>query len=143
MPLDKLIDFYQTLTPASLDRFGEFYAEHARFKDPFNEVSGLPAIRRIFSHMFTQVQEPRFVVSEKAGAGAMQCPAAGTAFLVWTLHFRRGGKEETIHGVTRLHWDASGKVIDHRDYWDAAEELYMKLPLLGGLLRALRRLFAA
>jgi len=136
MRLDELIDFYQTLTPASLNDFGDFYAEHARFKDPFNDVRGLPAIRRIFSHMFTQVQEPRFVVSEKVGAGA-------TAFLVWTLHFRRGGKEETIHGVTRLQWDASGKVIDHRDYWDAAEELYIKLPLLGGLMRALRRRFAA
>lgn len=136
MRLDELIDFYQTLTPAGLERFGEFYAEDARFKDPFNEVRGLPAIRRIFSHMFTQLQEPRFVVTEKVSAGE-------TAFLVWTLHFRRGGKAETIHGVTRLHWDASGKVDDHRDYWDAAEELYMKLPLLGGLLRALRRRLAA
>ena len=136
MRLDDLIDFYQTLTPESLDRFGEFYAEHARFKDPFNEVSGLPAIRRIFSHRVAQLQEPRFVVSEKAGAG-------DTAFLVWTLHFRRGGKEETIHGVSRLHWDANGKIDDHRDYWDAAEELYMKLPLVGGLLRRLQRLFSA
>lgn len=136
MRLDELIDFYQSLTPAGLARFGEFYAEHARFKDPFNDVHGLPAIRRIFEHMFAQLQAPRFVVTEKVGAG-------DTAFLVWTLHFRRGGKEETIHGVTRLHWDASGKVDEHRDYWDAAEELYMKLPLLGGLLRALRRLFAA
>ena len=30
----------------------------------------------------------------------------------------------------------------HRDYWDAAEELYMNLPLLGGLLRYLRSAFA-
>jgi hypothetical protein len=29
-------------------------------------------------------------------------------------------------------------VVDHRDYWDAAEELYETLPLLGTLLRALR-----
>lgn len=136
MRLDELIDFYQTLTPESLERFGEFYAEQACFKDPFNEVSGLPAIRRIFSHMFAQLQEPRFVVTEKVSAGE-------TAFLVWTFHFRRGSKAETIRGVTRLQWDSAGKIIDHRDYWDAAEELYMKLPLLGGLLRALRRLFAA
>lgn len=134
MRLDALIDFYQTLTPASLDRFDDFYAEHARFKDPFNEVRGLPAIRRIFSHMFAQLQEPRFVVTEKIGAGT-------TAFIVWTLHFRRGVKEETIHGVTRLHWDAAGKIDDHRDYWDAAEELYMKLPLIGRLMRVLRRQF--
>lgn len=27
----------------------------------------------------------------------------------------------------------------HRDYWDAAEELYEKLPVLGDLMRWLRR----
>ena len=27
----------------------------------------------------------------------------------------------------------------HRDYWDAAEELYEKLPILGGLMRWLKR----
>jgi steroid delta-isomerase len=27
----------------------------------------------------------------------------------------------------------------HRDYWDAAEELYEKLPLVGALMRWLKR----
>jgi hypothetical protein len=26
----------------------------------------------------------------------------------------------------------------HRDYWDAAEELYEKLPVIGVLMRAMR-----
>jgi hypothetical protein len=30
-------------------------------------------------------------------------------------------------------------VAYHRDYWDAAEELYEKLPVLGGLMRFLKR----
>jgi len=32
-----------------------------------------------------------------------------------------------------------GRVNSHRDYWDAAEELYEKLPLMGLLMRFLRR----
>jgi len=39
--------------------------------------------------------------------------------------------------------DGRGKVVAHRDYWDAAEELYAKLPLLGPLVRLLGRRFAA
>jgi len=31
----------------------------------------------------------------------------------------------------------------HRDYWDAAEELYEHLPLVGSLLRWLKRRIAA
>jgi len=41
--------------------------------------------------------------------------------------------------VTLLKFDAAGKVNYHRDYWDAAEELYEKLPLIGPLMRGLRR----
>jgi len=35
--------------------------------------------------------------------------------------------------------DAQGRVTLHRDYWDAAEELYEKLPWVGGLMRWLKR----
>jgi hypothetical protein len=30
----------------------------------------------------------------------------------------------------------------HRDYWDAAEELYEKLPVVGGLMRLIKRRLA-
>ena len=35
--------------------------------------------------------------------------------------------------------DEAGRITLHRDYWDAAEELYEKLPLVGGLMRWLKR----
>ncbi len=35
--------------------------------------------------------------------------------------------------------DEQGLVLDHRDYWDAAEELYEKLPGVGALMRWLKR----
>ena len=40
--------------------------------------------------------------------------------------------------VKSLVFDADGRIARHRDYWDAAEELYMKLPLLGRLMRWLQ-----
>jgi hypothetical protein len=30
-------------------------------------------------------------------------------------------------------------ITEHRDYWDAAEELYEKIPVLGGLMRWLKK----
>ena len=65
MRRDDLVDFFETLTPQSLDRFPEFYAAEAWFKDPFNEVHGVDAIRHIFEHMFRQVENPRFVVTDR------------------------------------------------------------------------------
>jgi len=138
--LEALVRFYEGLTPESLDRLGEFYGEDAAFKDPFNEVRGTAAIRRIFEHMFRQVDEPRFIVTGKVAD-------SGGAMLAWEFHFRPrawgGGAVQILRGVSHLTFGADGRVAIHRDYWDAAEELYMKLPVLGWLMRGLRRVLAA
>ena len=140
MPIDELVRYFETLSETSVERLGEHYAADAWFKDPFNEVRGVAAIARIFRHMFVQVDEARFVVTERI-------VDEGGAMLAWDFHFRsrspvlRGAQR--IRGVSHLRFDAQGKVDYHRDYWDAAEELYSRLPLLGALLRGLRRRIAA
>jgi steroid delta-isomerase len=137
--LARLRDFYETLTPESLAGIGGCYAEHAWFKDPFNEVTGVAAIAAIFRAMFTQVDAPRFVVREAILEGSRAC-------LVWDFEFRfrRRGATSTdcIRGASWVEFDREGRVCRHRDYWDAAEELYQKLPVIGALMRWLRRRLA-
>ena len=139
-PLDALINFYETLSFEGVARFSQHYANDAYFKDPFNEVRGLPAIQRIFTHMFRQVAEPRFCIVERV-------VDAGGAMLIWEFHYRvqRWGRGEAqlMRGVTHLKFDVDGKVVWHRDYWDAAEELYAKLPGIGCLMRGLKKALAA
>ena len=133
--VERVRAFFESISPEAVRRIDEIYAANACFKDPFNEVRGVEAIRRIFSHMFDQVEAPRFVVREVVADGRQ-------AFLTWDFLFRArrfGGEEQVIHGASHLRFDADGRVSHHRDYWDAAEELYEKIPLLGGLLRLLKR----
>jgi steroid Delta-isomerase len=135
-PALRLARFYETLTPAALDELDQLYTPDARFKDPFNEVAGTGAIRRIFEHMFATTEAPRFEVTDRIEQG-------GQAMLGWTFHFALRGRALTVRGVTHLRFDADGRVRLHRDYWDAAEELYEKLPVVGGLMRALKRRLSA
>lgn len=135
--LEPLIRWFETLSPETLDELPRFYAANAEFKDPFNEVRGIESIKQIFRHMFTQVAEPRFVVGSRFHGedGVM---------LLWDFHFRTrtplSPRDMTARGATHLRFDAGGKVVLHRDYWDAAEELYAKLPLIGLLMRGLQRM---
>lgn len=127
--------FFETIAPQGVARIAEIYAPEAYFKDPFNEVRGVAAITGIFAHMFDQVGAPRFVVREAVAQG-------DDAFLVWDFLFRLprlGNGEQVIRGASHLKFGADGRVTYHRDYWDAAEELYEKLPVLGGLMRLLKR----
>lgn len=137
--LDELVVFYENLSLADVERMGDFYAADAYFKDPFNEVRGVDAIRRIFQHMFEQLEAPRFRISEK------MMGADGNAALIWEFRFRSSllGGDQLLRGASHLRFAGDGKVIFHRDYWDASEELYVKIPLLGALMRLLRRRLAA
>ena len=133
--LARLVAFYENLSLENLAQLGAVYAPDASFKDPFNEVQGHAAILAIFEHMFVQVDRPRFVVLE-----CMQ--QQGQAFLTWEFRFhmrRFVAGEQCVRGATHVRFDVQGRVLLHRDYWDVAEELYQKLPLLGGLMRLLRR----
>ena len=138
MPPDAISRFaryFEQLQPADIARLGQYYAADARFKDPFNDVRGVPAIAQIFSHMFESLDQPRFVVTQQLQQGS-------DAFLSWDFTFRfknfRRGELQCIEGATHLKLDDAGLVTLHRDYWDAAEELYEKLPLVGGLMRWLK-----
>ncbi len=134
--IERIVVFFETLTPDSVQRFGEFYTDDAYFKDPFNEVRGVPAISRIFGHMYEHLHEPRFVITARVVEG-------NQAMLSWDFHFRfkrfSPQQAQVIHGATHLKLAPDGRICHHRDYWDAAEELYEKLPLVGGLMRWLKR----
>lgn len=135
-PLQALIHAFETLSPQTLERIDRLYAPEAHFTDPFNDVRGRAAVKRIFAHMYQQVEEPRFEVTAAAGEGA-------GGFLGWTLHYRRHGRPQQIRGGTWLQFDDQGLVQRHQDHWDPVAELYTGVPLLGALLRALGRRLAA
>ncbi len=132
--LERVVVFFETLSLESTAQLTAIYSADAFFKDPFNEVRGIHAITRIFAHMFAQVNAPRFIVTTRIAQG-------GEAFLTWDFRFgmkRFSSAEQCIRGATHLKFDADGHVCFHRDYWDAAEELYEKLPVLGALMRGLK-----
>ena len=134
--LARVVDFFEHIDLAAVSRLEQVYADQAWFKDPFNEVRGIAPIRRIFEHMFVQVELPRFAVIEAVQQG-------NQAFLTWDFTFRMKRFDtrttQTIRGASHLRFATDGRVDMHRDYWDAAEELYEKLPLVGSLMRWLKR----
>ena len=82
--VERFRHYFEQLQPADLARIGEVYGAHAHFRDPFNEVRGLAAVRRVFEHMFETLEAPRFEVLDAFGSGEQ-------AFLTWNFRFRLRG----------------------------------------------------
>ena len=133
---ENLAAFFETLSPQSVGQLHTVYDAQAMFKDPFNEVQGLPEIERIFRHMYVALDQPHFVVTGQVVDGSQ-------AFLTWEFRFRFKRFDTTtlqaVRGASHVVFNEQGLVTMHRDYWDAAEELYEKLPVLGGVMRWLKK----
>ncbi len=137
--LRRYVDFFESLTPNRLVEMEEVFAPEARFSDPFNDVFGVEAIEGVFRHMYATTEGARFEVIE-AVAGSEVC------FLFWRFYFLPRGKSGfpwCIEGTSRVRFDRHGKVVEHIDYWDPAMQLYARLPVIGALMRWLRRRFQA
>ena len=134
--LQRVVRFFEHLQPADVAHLSRIYAVDAQFKDPFNEVQGLPEIERIFRHMYVALDRPHFVITGQLVDGAQ-------AFLTWEFRFRFKRFDthtlQTVRGGSHILFNEQGLVTLHRDYWDAAEELYEKLPWVGGLMRWLKK----
>ncbi len=126
--------YFENLSLADVSRMNQIYTEDAYFCDPFNEVRGIRPIAQIFEHMFAKVDEPRFKILTTIEQDYQ-------AFLTWDflLRFKGESVERKIHGGSHLRFATDGRIQYHRDYWDAAHELYEQLPLVGGLMRFLKR----
>ena len=127
--------FWENLSPATLASLASVYHDDTLFSDPFNNLHGAAALHTLLTRMFERLHEPRFVIVEVA-------PQEHGAFLVWDFHYRLHDWQPTrtrlIHGVSHVRFGADGRVVSHRDYWDAASQVYEQLPLLGGVLRWLK-----
>jgi steroid delta-isomerase len=134
--LERFRAYWETLTPESVARAGDVYGDDVRFRDPFNDLRGLAAMKRVLASTFETLDAPVFVVTETLLDG-------DRALLVWDFRFRvrrwKPGVERSIHGVSLVRFAADGRVSDHQDYWDAAGQLYAQLPVIGPVVRWLAR----
>lgn len=130
--LDKLLVWYQSLSPDTVDQLDDFYTEDAYFKDPFNEFRSRENIRQTYMHMFSTLDHPKFYIKSSVIEGRQ-------AFAIWDMEFGFHGKTLSIHGCSHFGFAEDGRVQSHRDYWDASEEFYEKIPVLGWLLKGIKR----
>lgn len=134
--LSRLVDYWQTLTPATVSAIAAIYTTDAHFRDPFNDITGIEKIRHIFADMFVRLDEPKFNIGE-----TIEEPHG--ALLIWDFTFRiktlNPQLTRRIHGTSHIRFAADGRVEYHRDYWDAAGELYEQLPVVGSLMRWLKK----
>ena len=127
-------DFFSTLTPETpLSSYQEIFESDAIFEDPFQKVKGVENIYKVFQHMYQSLSDPKFDIIEIINKDNIM-------YLQWNFNFFRLGSSKPQHfmGVSRIEFNEKAKAISHIDYWDAASNVYEKVPILGTVLRFIK-----
>lgn len=129
--LDRYRAFMEGLSPAALDRLGEMYADDVHFKDPFSDAHGLRSLRIVFDKMYADVPDSKFKVVDTAESGE-------GGYLKWIYSGTFRGQALSVTGLTEVAL-RDGKVSSHIDYYDAASNFYERIPVLGWIVKLIKK----
>lgn len=133
--LDRFRELFNELDAGNLNKLASVYSENVRFEDPFSSVDGLDQLNHYFAGAYGNVLSCHFEFGEPVVNGE-------NVGISWVMHLRhkriRRGREILVDGMSRL-VIRDGKVTRHRDYFDIGQLLYENLPLLGPIIRWIRK----
>ena len=127
--------FFENINSATpIHEYEKVLDINAKFKDPFHEVIGLEKIYHIFQDMYLKLDKPKFKIKEVVSQNDI-------AYIKWDFqfYFKNNKKEESFEGISRIEFNDKGKVISHIDYWDSAENVYEKIPILSFFIKLIKR----
>lgn len=128
-------EFFNRLSADTMDCLDEFYHPRIVFEDPVGRHQGLASLRAYYAHLYREVQSIRFDFPLMVEEG-------DTVIARWRMFLSakgiKRGQMIEVDGYSEVRFQ-DGLVIYHRDSFDMGAFLYEHLPLLGWVLRWLKK----
>ncbi|MDN3651929.1 nuclear transport factor 2 family protein [Thalassotalea ponticola] len=133
--LSNFIQVYESLGVDNLENLNDIYDTDVAFEDPMHKVQGFDNLQHYFDALYTNLSECRFTIDNVI---ANQDQAALYWHMVYTHPKLNGGKPVSVEGHSHLK-AANDKVIYHRDYVDVGAMLYEHIPVVGRMIKAIKK----
>lgn len=131
-------EFFSSLAPDRVETLvPRTYADDVYFNDTLKSVHGLEALRHYLRESAEAVESCRVEILDTTRT------AQGEHLVRWSMMIRfrklRRGTDTWTVGMSHLRFDAEGRVAYQQDYWNAADGIYEHIPVLGSMIRAIKR----
>ena len=118
----------------TIEKWKKYYQENVFFIDPTQQKSGLMAYVEAQDKLLKRCDDVFLETHSVAING-------NVAFVEWTLGLKILKKEFIYPGTTKLVFGDSGKIKEHRDYFDFCGPTFGPVPVLGSFIRWIYGLF--
>jgi len=128
---------YQALNRDTItaELIASVYDNDVVFEDCFHHISGLEELTNYFDNLYENVKSIRFEFHD-------DWLNDRSAMLNWTMTFvhpsLNSGREINVEGASKLIFH-DGKIVHHKDYFDAGSLLYEHIPVLKSIIRYLKK----
>ncbi|MEC9375361.1 MAG: nuclear transport factor 2 family protein [Pseudomonadota bacterium] len=133
--LDSYINFYTSLSEEKIANLESVMTEDIHFVDPFNDVYGIKGVEEIFHDMYKKLTNPKFKITNSAFSRENE----KIALLNWELTSTLGKHNFTIIGMSEVRFAEDGRVNSHIDHWDSGKQFYQRLPIIGWIIKIIRK----
>ena len=137
--ISDFLKLYNQLDKSNLELLNEVYADNIIFEDPLHRIEGLPALTDYFANMYENLNQGQFEIHT-----SFEQDDQASVYWVMTFSHKKikQGQSLKVNGNTYLEFE-NGKVVYHRDYFDAGEMIYQHLPVFGTVINLIKHRTAA
>ena len=132
--IDDFCRIYQSLDKHNLALLKQIYSDDIVFIDAMHEVVGSNALTAYFEPLYANLDYCHFTILHIMIQD-------GEACIVWKMEYAHpklnSGKGISVDGVSHLTF--TDKIERHRDYLDLGQMLYEHLPLIGTVIKTVKK----
>lgn len=135
--LERLKTMFNEYTPDQLRKnIPEVYAEEFFFRDGFKTKTRREELVDYMAESTESITSCQFDFAEPIIQD-------GNYYLRWTMHldFKKSSKKaaSSVLGMSHIRFNKDGKVVFHQDYWDPSDIIYKRIPVMGWIVRQIRK----
>lgn len=125
-------EYFKELDLKDLESLNQIYADEIVFKDPIHEIRGIEGLKQYFAKLNKNLKSGSFTFTDEA-------INQDKVYLSWEmkLSLKRPKKKIEVSGVSVL--TIKDKITRHEDYFDAGQLFYEHVPLLGSIIKFLKK----
>ncbi|MBN4081570.1 nuclear transport factor 2 family protein [bacterium AH-315-C07] len=130
--ITKFKEYFTELNLDDISVLNEIYSDKILFVDPIHEINGIENLKAYFNKLNKNLIQGSFLFTDESIID-------NKAYLSWELklNLKKPNKSVKASGISILTFEE--KIIKHRDYFDAGELFYENVPVLGGIIRFLKK----
>lgn len=128
----KFMAYFEEINPEAIDDLNDIYADNILFRDPIHEISGIDSLKAYFKSLNKNLHSGTFEFSTVDLAGNI-------CYLQWIMRLtlKRPMKKIEVKGISILTFEE--KITFQQDYFDMGALAYEHIPLIGGIIKGLKK----